>query len=304
MQTSLANYFAQIRARAKTTAQSSGNVTYRLPSFGSISTISQVTRFFGIPTRMTPTGVSTDMGRIASIAVSKTGDKRAWIAFNQAVSGTNSRSESDVLEQQYNSSSDPQEGMAAVQALTTAASQGQRIYTITQANAATAMSELNLPVAVMQDIADSVSAGMTVITSQSSISYGGNPTSGYIVMNPNTGAAAYKIANGTDGAIFIVTFALIVAAILAALVLLTSGAVFVGAIILGLSLLNFGGWIKAIKNAENETQFNQASFKAALSAALSLVPSAWLYEMGGAEALAAKAIVNLFLIAIAYAFHK
>ncbi|MDN5923383.1 MAG: hypothetical protein L0H70_00105 [Xanthomonadales bacterium] len=199
MQTSLANYFAQIRARAELTAQTSDTVTYRLPSFGSISTISQVALFFGVPAKMTPSGVSTDMGRIASISISKTGDNNAKVAFNQSVGRTNSRAESGVLEQQYSTPSKPLKGVTAVQALGTAAAQGQRIYTITQANAATAMGELNLPAAVMDDIANGVNAGLTVTTGQSTINYNGKVAAGYIILDPTTGAAAYKILTGADG---------------------------------------------------------------------------------------------------------
>lgn len=199
MQTSVENYFMQTWAKAEIMARNSGMVTYRLPTFGSISTTSLVTLNFGIPTRITPSGVTTDMDRIAWISVQKANDSKAWIAFNQALGSADSRIESGVLEQQYSTPSQPLKGVTAVQALATAAQQGQRIYTINASNAGTAMAQLHLSDTAMQDIANGVNAGLTVTTGQSSINYAGQTTSGYIILDPATGAAAYKIASGADG---------------------------------------------------------------------------------------------------------
>ncbi len=199
MQTSIENYFVQTWAKAQITARSTGMVTYRMPSYGAISTDSPVTLFFGVPVRMTPKGVLTDMDRIASISVHKDNDQKTWIAFNQASGSADSRTESGVLEQQYSTPSQPLTGITTVQALAVASQQGQRIYTINESNAGTAMAQLQLSAPVLQDIADSVNAGLTVTTSQSTIDYAGQTTAGYIILDPNTGAAAYKIASGADG---------------------------------------------------------------------------------------------------------
>lgn len=58
---------------------------------------------------------------------------------------------------------------------------------------------LNQPQSVMQDIADSVNAGLDVTVSQSPVVYAGQTTSGYIVEDPTTGAAAYRIDAIADG---------------------------------------------------------------------------------------------------------
>jgi hypothetical protein len=199
MQTSVENYFVQTWAKSQVTSRSTGMVTYRMPSYGTISTDSPVSTFFGVPVKMTPSGVLTDMDRIASISVQKANNTQAWIAFNQSDGSADSRTESGVLEQQYSTPSQPLTGVSAVQALATADSQGQRICTINEANAGTAMAALSLSNTVMQDIADSVNAGLTVTTGQSSINYAGQTTAGYIILDPTTGAAAYKIASGADG---------------------------------------------------------------------------------------------------------
>jgi hypothetical protein len=54
---------------------------------------------------------------------------------------------------------------------------------------------------IIQDVKDAVAAGKIVTISQSTISYKGWTGAGYILIDPNTGAGAYLIGGGADGAI-------------------------------------------------------------------------------------------------------
>jgi hypothetical protein len=79
--------------------------------------------------------------------------------------------------------------------------QGQKIYTITQSNQATVLPLLQHSAAVMQDIQNALAAGKVVTVSASKITYNGWTGSGYILLDQQTGAGAYLIGGGMDGAI-------------------------------------------------------------------------------------------------------
>lgn len=91
------------------------------------------------------------------------------------------------------------EGISAVKALKIAMQQGQKVYTITQANQATVLPLLNHSANVMQDIQNALVAGKVVTVSANKISYNGWTGSGYILLDQNTGAGAYLIGGGADG---------------------------------------------------------------------------------------------------------
>lgn len=54
----------------------------------------------------------------------------------------------------------------------------------------------------MAEIADAINAGRQVITSQHNISHAGWTGAGYIIVDMQTGAGAYKISGGENGAVF------------------------------------------------------------------------------------------------------
>jgi thymidine phosphorylase len=53
---------------------------------------------------------------------------------------------------------------------------------------------------IIQDVKDAVAAEKIVTISQSTVSYKGWTGAGYILIDPNTGAGAYLIGGGADGA--------------------------------------------------------------------------------------------------------
>jgi hypothetical protein len=259
LQASAASYFAQTWARFQNAARTKGVVTDRMPSFGSVSTDSPVTLFFGVPTKISPSGALVDMDRVASISANSSNDKHAWIAFNQADGSTDSRTESGVLEQQYSTADQPIVGVSAVQALAIAGQQGQRIYTITSANAAAAMAQLQASASVMQDVANSVNAGLTVTISQSVLEFAGQSTMGYIIFDPATGAAAYKIANGANGGWILLVAALILlaAAFLSPYLLAGLALEEMTVFVLGAAGAGIGALLAALAMISSDAKFSQ-----------------------------------------------
>jgi hypothetical protein len=97
------------------------------------------------------------------------------------------------------------EAISAVKALQIAAQQGQKIFTITQANIDQVLPQLAHKALIIQDVKDAVAAGKIVTISQSTISYKGWTGAGYSIVDPNTGTGAYLIGGGQDGGIAKIT---------------------------------------------------------------------------------------------------
>jgi hypothetical protein len=93
----------------------------------------------------------------------------------------------------------PSRGISAVQALSTASAEGQRIFKITNENLDAALPELQLGSTVVSDIRSSVLNGMEVTVSESTIEHHGWSGVGYIVLDPETGTGGYLISVGANG---------------------------------------------------------------------------------------------------------
>ena len=91
------------------------------------------------------------------------------------------------------------DGVSTVKALATAAAQGQKIFTITSANIATALPQLQHSASVMGEIQNAIAAGKEVTISEKPVTVGGWTGAGYAIVDPATGAGAYLIEGGANG---------------------------------------------------------------------------------------------------------
>ena len=95
---------------------------------------------------------------------------------------------------------DQPDAISAVKALQKANAQGQKIYTITQANQAEILPQLHLGADVINDITAALRVGKEVTTHTDLVSIPGGWTgAGYIILDPITGAGAYLISGGLNG---------------------------------------------------------------------------------------------------------
>ena len=110
------------------------------------------------------------------------------------------------------------QAVSAVKAIAIAQAEGQRIYTINQSNAATALPKLSIGGDVGAEIRNAIQAGKEVTFHERQISAHGWTGYGYVITDPDTGAGAYLIEGGGNGAILILkiiaTLALVVALVL------------------------------------------------------------------------------------------
>ena len=100
--------------------------------------------------------------------------------------------------EQFNTSNPEAEGISTAKILALAASQGQKIYTITNAN----LDDLNNIIVGdggMNEIEEALSNNLEVMIHEEPITAFGWQGSGYMIIDPDSGAGAYKISGGANG---------------------------------------------------------------------------------------------------------
>jgi hypothetical protein len=183
-----------------------------------------VSYLFGFPRAIIPGGVEMDLDAVATATSTDGKDKTAWKNFNFQMGALSSALEHAIPEQMFVTPENPGEGVSAVRALQKAAQQGQRIYHITQANMATALPNLHFHPETLAEIRQGLNSGKEVITHTDPISVPGWTGAGYVITDPETGAGAWKIGGGLNGAQLIVSGMVLLAITIAVAAFLMAGA--------------------------------------------------------------------------------
>lgn len=241
--TTIFSYFVEIDTIEYITSKINGVVNLRLPSEGIFSQNLKVAYIFGIPRTVSFAGLNMDVDRILSAVVAKDGNKDKAKQFMILTGMRSSALEHEVPEKLFSSIDNPAWGISAVKALKIANDQGIPIYTINQLNINTVLPQLQLDADTKTDILNAVTAGKVVTVSKTNITSNGWTGVGYIVMDPNTGAAAYMIG-ATSGAYILLAMlwaCLFLLALIAALTLpFWAGVVAtVLAAVIGIEISNF-----------------------------------------------------------------
>jgi hypothetical protein len=193
------SYFALNNVQDEIAAQTSGMVSYRAPSFGIFQAKLQPRYWFGIPRNTDFSGLAMDVDAMVFQAIDKNNNQQAKANFLRAAGSRGSAMEHLVPEQIFSTSGEPAEAISAVKALAIAATEGQKIWTITNDNLNLALSSINLDMDTETEIRNSVMAGHVATVHESEIIVGNWVGEGYILLDPNTGAGAYKITGGGNG---------------------------------------------------------------------------------------------------------
>jgi hypothetical protein len=199
LQSGISGYFAMNNAQDDLAQRIAGIVQYRLPSFGIFKTTVSPVHWFGIPRDVSFDGFVMDIQHLMSQTVDRNGDNEARVAFNRTVGPRISALEHIVPEEIFGVHDNPDGGISAVKVLALATMEGQRLFSITQANLDLVMPQLQIDDATKSDIRNAVNRGMEVTVSESSISHGGWQGVGYVVIDPTTGAGGYMISGGING---------------------------------------------------------------------------------------------------------
>lgn len=163
------------------------------------------------------------------------------------------------------------EGISAVKALALAQAQGQRIYTITPSNAATALPKLPVGGEVGAEIRNAIQAGKEVTIHENPITAHGWTGYGYIIVDPETGAGAYLIEGKGNGGfllaflVTVIAFIIIITALSGLIaaggfIALASGPGLFNLLLLFWELYNLKSWIESMKAASSEEEFSKANF--------------------------------------------
>ena len=193
------SYFALNDVQDEIQAQAADMITYRLPSYGIFSTTLQPQYWFGVPRNTTFSGLTMDVDAVTFHGAAKDGDRTTRINFTRASGARLSAMEHLVPEQMFSTDENPAHGISAVKALALAAAQGQRIWTINQDNLGEAIAAIDLGAEVEAEIRNSVLAGNVATAHEAQLVYHGWVGSGYLLIDPETGAGAYKISGGFNG---------------------------------------------------------------------------------------------------------
>jgi len=196
----LTSYFALNNVQDQIAARAADVINYRGPSYGHFKSALQTSYWFSIPRDVTFDGLLMDIDASKVIVQSKTSDRQEEeINFLKSVGARYSAMEHLVPEQMFSTEEAPAYGISAVKAIALAAQEGQKIFTITQANLDTALSQISLEAEVEQEIRSAVYAGHIVTTHEALVDFYGSLAAGYIIEDPVAGAAAYKISGGGNG---------------------------------------------------------------------------------------------------------
>ena len=120
----------------------------------------------------------------------------------QWVDKSQCRYENEQGQIQNPTQADCAQAVSAVKAIAIAQAEGQRIYTINQSNAATALPKLPVGGTVGQEIQSAIQAGKEVTFHERGINAHGFSGYGYIITDPDTGGGAYLIEGKGNGAWF------------------------------------------------------------------------------------------------------
>lgn len=101
--------------------------------------------WFGIPRNVSIDSLTMDVDHISHLLVHESNDTDLWIAYNRVSGARLSAMEHLVPEQMFSTEDNPAHGISAVKAIQIAAAEGQKIWTITQANLSTALAAIDLP---------------------------------------------------------------------------------------------------------------------------------------------------------------
>ncbi len=210
------SYMGAIDVAAQITARTGDVVTVRMPSVGNFGTLISPRFTFGVPRSVVFSGVAMDVDRIISAEVAKDNDNLKVVSFRRSAGSQYSGLEHLVPEDLFTDPSDPNRAQAfsAVKAIGVAGTLGQRVYTLDATNFpnySSILGPLAIPQDVKAEILDSLATGKVVTFHESNIVSGSFSGIGYIILDPETGAGAYKISGGANGAdLFLTILALIV----------------------------------------------------------------------------------------------
>lgn len=191
-------YWAETDLYARIAADQKNVATARLPSEGIFTYDFQVSFLFGMPRTVRSGALATDVDADVQAVIARDGDRQKTIDYMAVTGAFSSRAESSVWDQLM-SPAPTGRGIDTMSYLESAVRQGIPLYHITRDNVAAALPKLQVSAAIKADIQSAVAAGKEVTIPQREFAKDGFQGIGYVVFDPETGAAGYLISGGLAG---------------------------------------------------------------------------------------------------------
>ncbi|MCU1228786.1 MAG: hypothetical protein JWO97_1670, partial [Acidobacteria bacterium] len=148
----------------------------------------------GAPLRLAPAENNIDVSRLLVGVVPINNDQSNKAEALQLAGLESSYREAAIWEEMQS-----RQGISAAKALLLARIAGQQLYTVNSGNVETVLNSVNLPSDVEAEIRGSVAQGRIAKIASAPITLGRWSGTGYILEDPQTGAATFPISGGTAG---------------------------------------------------------------------------------------------------------
>lgn len=190
-------FWTQADFQQRLLAHLNGAVVARLPSVGIFASPITVIYSFGVPRRAHYSSRQVDVKLAQMSATSLDGDGANTRALVMQTGMTLSSLEGSALEHVF--AKPIGHGSNTMRMLELANRAGMPIYHVTSANLQQVRGLLQHAPEVMADVSSAVAAGLEVVIPQRSQENEGWRGSGYIMMDPLTGSADYRVSGGLSG---------------------------------------------------------------------------------------------------------
>jgi len=196
-------YHAELGTLNYVSARTMNVNAFSLPSETIFAVKLNVLTLWGIPRNVSTGGLNMDADHLMQVVKAKDGNPETSKRYMLSSGMNSSALEHRVPEQLFTTTDNPVEGISTVKALKMASDQGIPIYTINQSNITTVLPQLQIDQQVKDDIQNAINAGKVVTVSKTNINFKGWNGCGYIIISPETGAGAYMISGGINGAMIV-----------------------------------------------------------------------------------------------------
>ncbi|AWM80578.1 hypothetical protein DKL61_09555 [Gammaproteobacteria bacterium ESL0073] len=190
------SYYAQYIAQSKMMSLQNRVMHQPFPTAGTFGYEPKQKTFFGVNRGVEINGVYMNI-RTAQVVKDANGDTQKEKQLMIQAGMMSSALEHAIPEQVFNDKNST--GFSSAKAFTLALAQGQKVYVISQNNKAEILSKISIDALALTEINAALSTGKEVIVHSNPITLSSYTGSGYIIIDPETGAGLYKISGGRNG---------------------------------------------------------------------------------------------------------
>ncbi|HXH82916.1 MAG TPA: transglutaminase-like domain-containing protein, partial [Candidatus Tectomicrobia bacterium] len=191
-------YFLEVDAYGQVMGAQAGVNWTREPALAYVVRDLRVTSFFGLILSVTPVGASIDVHRFSLTLVSRHGSAAAERGVFEALGALSSATEHRMIERMFHAG-----GVSTVEVFRRANAAGLRFLTITQANQAATLPQLDTFPSIRTFVQGLVSQGIDVVVPERNVQVDAWAGIGFVARDAATGAMSFFIAGavGTGGAV-------------------------------------------------------------------------------------------------------